>query len=53
MLNDDIIDDVIKCRICLWCMELVKAYDVQILTGSEALEIGIEVHIEGCKGDNT
>ena len=53
MSNDDIIDDVIKCRISLWCMELVKAYDVQILTGSEALEIGIEVHIEGCKGDNT
>ena len=52
MSNDDIIDDVIKGRLCLWCVELMKAYEVQILMTREAREIGVKAHTEGCKGDN-
>ena len=53
MSNDDIIDDVIRGKPRLWCVELVKAYEVQILTSCVACEIGVEVHIEGWRGDNT
>ena len=53
MSNDDIIDDVIRGKLCLWCMELMKAYEVQILTSHEVREIGIEANTEGCRGDNT
>ena len=53
MSNDDIIDDVIRGRSCLWCVELVKAYEVQILTSCEACEIRVEAHTKGWRGDNT
>ena len=53
MSNDDIIDDVIRGRLRLWCVELMKAYEVQILMTHEAREIGVKAHTEGCKGDNT
>lgn len=53
MSNDDIIDDVIRSRPRLWCVELEKAYEVQILTSCEACEIGVEAHTKGWRGDNT
>ena len=53
MSNDDIIDDVIRRRSRLWCVELVKAYEVQISTAREVHEIGVKAHIEGCRGNNT
>ena len=53
MSDGDIIDDVIRGRPRLWCVELMKARDMQILMACEVREIGFEAHIGGCRGDNT